>query len=346
MIVVNLGGYLCDKWGRAKSAVTGSCIAATGVFIGLIFDRPESAITAGLLVNAGAGLFYPGNAGLFSDARPAAGVSHIPLYKKVSRYNIGWGSGNLAGFGLGMLLSGFPFRVGWGACVAILLVPAAVLQQYFRLPSHAASTDADRAPHPALPLLRLMGRVTIFFFNLCHWSYIGLLENCFVHDGMLDSLAHRLAVQLLFCYCLGYVCCFLVLERWDGWVLKPWNLLKVQLFFVVGAIALAVSAYQNFVVEWLWAIIAYVMGVGYAGGYSGSLYYSLRLPEAVGRASAVHETYVGCGASVGPALGGAFVSLVGGQNLVSLAIWVTAISAFCCLGEACIIPRATKLGAA
>lgn len=94
------GGRLSDRWGRARTAILGAGIALAAAVIALVVATPLAALVAIMLGCAGTAFFFPGNVGLFSDARSPDGATAPALHVKVSRYNLGWSGGNIAGFGL------------------------------------------------------------------------------------------------------------------------------------------------------------------------------------------------------------------------------------------------------
>src|SRR5690349_11714109 len=96
--LVGQGGRLAEHWGRARASMAGACLGAAGALCTLLAPGPLAALAGTMACFAGSAFFYPGCAGLFSDYEPPAGSGPEPLHRKISGYNLGWSSGNLAGF--------------------------------------------------------------------------------------------------------------------------------------------------------------------------------------------------------------------------------------------------------
>ena len=87
-----------------------------------------------------------------------------------------------------------------------------------------------------------------------------------------------------------------------------------------------------------------LFGSAYGSSYVGSIYYSLRLPDGVGRAAAWHETFIGMGNTMGPLLAGCFMTyLVSG--IIGLSIFLVICAIISALVQFVLIPGAARLGA-
>lgn len=297
-ISVSTGGRLADTWGRTRTAIVGASIVALGAGVGCV-PHPCAAAAATILGFLGCALFFPGNAGLFSDAKGPATAAAVPLHAKVSRYNLGWSLGNVLGFGGAFLLAGQAPWVGFAAAILLCLVPIVVLSRWWHLPPRPPSPDGDRAPHPALPLLKRMGRVSLMCYALVGMSVISLLETTLARTpGVADP--HGLATAALAAYAVGYVLMFALLGQWSGWVLRPGRLMALQVFLPLAAAAVAWQADSPGIVSL--GVVGLLLGFAYGAVYTSSIYYSLRLPEGAARAAGLHETFLGIGSTVGPLL--------------------------------------------
>jgi predicted MFS family arabinose efflux permease len=343
--VVAQGGRLSDAWGRARTAILGASICACGAALALIADAAWSALAAAILGCAGSAFFFPGNVGLFSDARTADGASSLPLHVKVSRYNLGWSGGNIVGFGLAWALSSLPSRVGWSLYLLAALVAAVVLWRWRSLPPQPPRADGDRSPHPALNRLIWMGRGALLVYCLLGMAFISLLTRALKSEGMDATAAQAASTAALFCYAIGYFATFLVLGLWSGWVLRPWRLLALQVPVALAALAVLWLGLGATVQPLALSAAALLLGVGFAATYTGSIYYSMRLPEGAARAAALHETALGIGSTAGPLLCGAFMSLAADGALAALGIWMVLVSAVVLAMQALAIPGAARLGA-
>lgn len=343
--LVAQGGRLSDRWGRARTAVTGASVCVAGAGIALLTAAPWAALVATILGCAGSALFFPGNVGLFSDARGEGGRADPPLHVKVSRYNLGWSGGNILGFGLAWLLSGLSPRIGWMLVLAAAAVCIAVLWRWRSLPRQELKAEGDRAPHPALGRLTWMGRAALLTYCLLGMAFISLLTRALRTAGLDDAQAQGASTAALFAYAIGYFSTFVLLGAWSGWVLRPWRLLALQAPILVAAGGLLWLGLGG--VPPVAALCAggLLLGVGFGAVYTGSIYYSMRLPEGAARAAALHETALGIGSTAGPLLCGAYMSVAADGALGALGAWMLGIAALTIGLQAVIIPGAVRRGA-
>ena len=326
--LVGFGGRLADGWGRARTAISGAMIAIVGAMVALFGGSAWASVFGTIICFAGSALFFPGNAGLFSDAKTSGG-GHVPLHTKVSRYNLGWSGGNLCGFGLAWILSDGPVGRGYWFAGAGFAVIATVMLRWWALPAQAPSTSSDRADHPALKLLTRMGRVGLLLYCLVGMALMSLLENTLV-EHLDPHSAHRVATAALVAYAAGYFIGFLVLGAWSGWVMRPWRLFAITIGMLLAAGGFVICGVSNVVQVAPLAGCGFLLGIAFAAVYTASLYYSMRLPTGAARAAGLHETYLGVGATLGPLACGLFLS--GWSNaLMGLGVYI-ALGAVLVLG--------------
>lgn len=342
--LVAQGGRLSDRWGRARTAVLGASISAAGAALALAVALPWAALAAVVLVFAGSAFFFPGNVGLFSDARGDGGACP-PLHAKVSRYNLGWSGGNLAGFGLAFALSQVSPRWGWALVLAAALAAIATLWRWRALPVSPPRAEGDRSGHPALGRLMWMGRAALLLYCLLGMAFIGLLTRALKGEGLEAAAAQAAANAALFCYAAGYFAMFVVLGAWPGWILRPWRLLAVQAPIVAAALAVLWLGHGPVPATPLLCAVSLLLGLGFGAVYTGSIYYSLRLPAGAARAAALHETALGIGSTAGPLLCGAFMSVAADGALGALGLWLVLVAAAVIAMQAAVIPGAARLGA-
>jgi MFS family permease len=342
--LVFFGGRLADHWGRARSGILGAGIGLAGAITALLNEGPTGALAAAMCGMAGAAMFFPGSAGLFSDAASVAGGEPPPLHRKVRRYNLGWAAGNLASFvGVGLLLTQ-PREVAYSIAAASFIIVGVVLWRWRNLPPAPPAPSGDRSPHPALARLTVMYRVNLFVGCIIGMALMTQLTKAFVDSGVAQDAAGSLVSSALAGYSCGYILMFLLLGQWTGWILKPIVLWLCQGGFLLGALGLlALSSWGHYPL--LLAIVCGVLfGSGYGAAYVGSIYYSLRLPHGAGRAAGWHETFIGMGNTMGPLLAGIFLSYaLPGISGLGTFLLIAAVSMLVIQGA--MIPAARRLGA-
>lgn len=341
--LVFIGGRLADHWGRARSGILGAGIGLCGSITAILVPGATGAVAAAMCGMAGAAMFFPGSAGLFSDAASAAGGPPPALHRKIRRYNLGWAAGNLASFiGFG-LLAGAPRELAYGIAAVSFIAVAMSLWRWRNLPPLPPAPSGDRSPHPALPRLTVMYRVNLFVGCIIGMALMTQLPKGFDASVTVEQ-ATRLASAALSGYASCYILMFMLLGQWTGWVLKPQVLWLCQAGFLFGSAGLlALASWGEFP---LLAVAACggLIGSGYGAAYVGSIYYSLRLPTGVGRAAGWHETFIGMGNTMGPLLAGLFMSFVC-RGITGLAIFLLLAAVAMSLIQALMIPGARRLGA-
>jgi MFS family permease len=341
--LVFIGGRLADQWGRARSGILGAGIGLCGSIAALIEPGPVGALAAAMCGMAGAAMFFPGSAGLFSDAASAVGGPPPALHRKIRRYNLGWAAGNLASFiGFG-LLAGAPREVAYVIAAVSFITVGACLWDWRNLPPRPQEPSGDRSPHAALPRLTVMYRVNLFVGCIIGMALMTQLPKGFDASVTVEQ-ATRLASAALSGYASCYILMFLLLGQWTGWVLKPHVLWMCQAGFLLGAAGLLALALWGEFPLLAVAACGGLIGSGYGASYVGSIYYSLRLPDGVGRAAGWHETFIGLGNTSGPLLAGLFMSFVC-RGITGLAIFLLIAAVVMVLIQGVMIPGARRLGA-
>ncbi len=343
--LVAQGGRLSDRWGRARTAVLGGSICLMGAMFALAFATPWSALVATILGCAGSAFFFPGNVGLFSDAKSEPGQQDMPLHVKVSRYNLGWSGGNIIGFGLAWLISTQPAWLGWSLVGLAAATTAIVLWRWRGLPAQPPRAEGDRSPHPALPRLIWMGRAALLCYCMMGMAFISLLTRALKGEGMEDVTAQSASTAALFAYAVGYFATFALLGAWNGWVMRPWRLLVLQAPIILAALAVLALGVGGTPAMWALGGAGLLLGIGFGAVYTGSIYYSMRLPEGAARGASLHETALGIGSTAGPLLCGFFMTIAADGALGALGIWLVVIAAVTLALQAVMIPGAIRQGA-
>lgn len=308
-LIVGIGGRLADGWGRARTAVAGAVITGGGALLAFAVADPLAAAAGTVICFGGAGIFFPGNVGLFSDAAGNGG-GEVPLHQKVSRYNLGWSSGNLSGFVIAWTLSLTVGSARWGYLIALggCVVIVFSLLRWWSLAPRQQVASGDRGDHPALKALIRMGRVSLLLYCLVGMALIALFENTLART-VPAAQAHTTATAALVLYALGYFLTFAVLGWWGGWVMRPWRLFAISLVMPLAALGFIACGLAGVSGPLPFAVCTFALGVSFGAVYTSSIYYSLRLPHGAARAASLHETYLGVGSTIGPTLCGGFLML-------------------------------------
>jgi hypothetical protein len=304
--VVAQGGRLADTWGRARTALLGAAVCLGAGLLGALVAHPIAAAAAAMLGFLGTAFFFPGNAGLFSDAGTGADGQQVALHVKVSRYNLGWSSGNVVGFGTGWALSALVPGYGFAVAAGFFALIIGILWRWRSLPPQPPAAAGDRADHPALGRLILTGRVGLLLFCLLGMSVISLLTTTLTNTMSPDE-ARSVGTAGLTAYALGYVSMFAVLGAWSGWVMRPWRLTLLMLALPVAAAGLLWVGRGGHPSIANVMPCTFLLGLAYGAAYTASLYYSMRLPHGAARAASLHETFLGIGSMIGPLLCAAFL---------------------------------------
>ncbi len=339
LVCVGIGGRLADRWGRARTAVVGASLAALGA--ALAMTGSAAATAAGVIVVfGGISMFFPGNAGLISDAGSATGSGPAaPLHVKVSRYNLGWSAGNLTGFAiaLGMALAGYPLACSFAIAAALFAAMALRYLPWWNLPTRPPPPEGDRAPVPEGQAFTFLGRTSLALYACASIVLLGLTEVVLSRQVGAEQ-ARSWASAMLCVYAASYLSGFVVLGWWSGWIMRPWKLTALQAGLgVLAMVCIVTGAAPS--LPWM-MVGAVAAGIGYSAAYTSSIYYSLRDPANPGAAASRHEQYLGAGSMVGPLVAPWFMGLIGGSapGLVGFGWYLAAVLAVLLLWQAIRIP--------
>jgi len=127
--------------------------------------------------------------------------------------------------------------------------------------------------------------------------------------------------------------------------MRPWRLLAVQMPIAVAAVVVLVLGIGGIPPMAALCAAGLLLGIGFGAVYTGSIYYSMRLPEGAARGAALHETALGLGSTAGPLLCGMFMSVAADGALAALGSWMLGIAALTLALQAVLIPGAVRQGA-
>ena len=166
-----------------------------------------------------------------------------------------------------------------------------------------------------------------------------------------EPLVRRLQGWYTVAYSGGYILVFALLGAWTGWILRPGRMLVLQSGLVIGTGLLAWWSWTAPVPNWGLSLCGLLVGIGFGHTYTGSLYYSMRLPVGASRAAGLHETFLGVGNTIGPILGGAVCQLAltqsgPGRMLPALALLACACFAAVLVLQAALWQRLSRAPAA
>ncbi len=306
---VAAAGRLADRWGRPRTAMVGATIGAIAIAVPVLWPTPVAAVVAVLLSQGAQAVFFPANAGLFAEVPSAA-----PLHQRVSRYNLGWSSGCFLGFILAGVLAELPARASFALCAGLYLLVVLLLWRWRALPAgQRASTMPVESPHPALAAFARMHRWSLLLACVGGFALITQFARAVAPVDLppaeAEPVVRRLQGWYTVAYSGGYILVFALLGAWTGWILRPGRMLALQSGLVIGTGLLAWWSWSGEVPTWGLSLCGALVGIGFGHTYTGSLYYSLRLPVGASRAAGLHETFLGVGNTIGPILGGAVCQL-------------------------------------
>ena len=190
------GGRLADHWGRARTAVLGNAISLTGCIVALATGSAGVALAATWMTVGGAAMFFPGCAGLFSDAEAAGEARPLALHVKISGYNLGWSSGALIGFCTALAIATAPMAIGYSLMAVAFIGSAAQMLRFQKLPPRPPAAVGDRSPHPAIPWLIIMHRLNVVLAAGIGMSLIGMLDQV-LREHLAGDAAVRISRMVL-----------------------------------------------------------------------------------------------------------------------------------------------------
>ena len=300
-----LGGRFAQRYGYFKALRFGF----SGMALALLFGSALPYMWAQMLVlaswTAAMSFTWPGLEALICE-----GESPDRLSQMVGRYNGVWaGTAAVAYFTGGALFERLGVRSIYWLPIGIHLLQLGTLAWLSRHVSsvHPASTASGEPPLHAPDPAALPQPVSPKTFMRMAWfanPFAYIVINTVV--AVMPQVAAKFGLSPtetgLFCslWLFLRLAAFVLLWQWSGW--------HYRFRWLLGAfIGLIVSFATMLLAEKLWLVIASQIFMGPAVGflYYSSLFYSMDVGETKGEHGGFHESALGLGIFVGPAIGAA-----------------------------------------
>lgn len=254
-----------------------------------------------LLVGLTAGSVAPSLQAWMGDAAPAG-----RLVRSLSRFNVAWSMGLLAGtVGSGALFTlhpSVPFAAAAGVALVIALVVARVPAARAGQPAPAAPGSDDGHPAHAAAFFQRSGWASVF----AAFFIFGGIQSLFPKVGVDGGLSPLGISLLLGSISLARTATFYLLGRTGWWLYRETVLIGS---LIAGGLALVVSVFDPNPL--LWFVAFAVVGMMQGMCFTSSLYYSLHAPGPRGRRSGVNEFALSAGATAGALIAGAVSQALG-----------------------------------
>jgi len=258
----------------------------------------------------------------------SAGQTPRRAAASVGQFNIAWSCSVVPAVAMG----------GWlieAWAPSLFLFPAllnlGVLVLIMRLPSRPIHLPDD---HPTQPTDNQRVRIRSLLFS-SRWLLFASFTLLFLITPLLPYLFRRLgfspgpATAMVSLIDLGRFAAFIVLHRYIGWHGRASLLIWTAALLPVGFLMMLTSNHLPLI------LLGEVL-FGVAGGmtYYAALYYAMVMKNAAVQAGGAHESLIGSGLMVGPAIGLAGVYLSSAANTDSTAMVATVVPfiAICTVG--------------
>jgi len=297
-------GKFAQRRGYFTALKTGFVIMAVALAAGLelspLWKSPWAEVATAIVVTIGMCFIWPTLEAFVSEGETAE-----QLPRMVGIYNVVWAlTAALAYFTGGSLIHIFGYRIIFALPLAIVLGMFALT---FWLQGHAAEMARDsletaghepRKPHqPASPQAKVFLRMA-WLAN--PFAYIAIQTLIAVIPGIAAKF-HLSPMAAGFACTLWYfvrVAAFVALWHWPGWHYRfQW--------LTASFVALVVSFATIFMAPNLVVLVVAQIFLGGAIGlmYYSSLFYSMDAGDTKGEHGGIHESAIGMGNCIGPAIG-------------------------------------------
>lgn len=298
-------GRVVEGLRRRLALTSRATLAATITLLALLCPVPLLAESAGLgrvaiwpmifLYSAASGLLWP-----LIESYVSGGRSGPDLRRAIGRWNVVWSAAVLLAFwAMAPLMATSPLAI-----VALLgLVQGASALLVLRLPSDPPLHDHETAePHPPI-----YTHLLTTFRLLLPTSYLVL---CTLGPYLPEAVARMgvpaaWATPLASVWLAARVATFVVMGRLKGWHGRWLPAVQGAVLMLVGfgVCILAPRVADGWTGLGVLAAGLACFGTGMATIYSAALYYAMAVGRAAVGAGGTHETLIGLGYTVGPALG-------------------------------------------
>lgn len=307
-------GRLSDRVGQDRLMALGPLVCGLATLSTLSIPKLEWLFVVSALMGLGSALFWPA-----MEAKVAEGADDEELGRHLSRFNVAWSSGNASGtFLTGILLgrsASLPFCV---ASAALLLLTIRLAHLYvLRKKAERGAEPPVRAeaqtPREETVAFLYMARLANFAVAFSVASIRWLFPKLAVTLGMTEAMIGVLLGMLLG----GQALAFLAM----GWI-RRWQ-------YAFGAVLAAlILPLLGLALAWSgtnamgFGAAFFAIGLGGGMAFTLSLFYSVHGSPARGSNAGLHEAIMGCGAMLGPLLGGVVARQVAlrATNLLNTAL--------------------------
>lgn len=305
------GGRFAQRFGYFTAMKAGFGGLAVCLALGVLVPTLPAALLVYVGYMAAACFTWPALEALVSD-----GVGDGLLPKNIGIYNVVWSAASAAVYFVGGTLYEtlghdsifwLPALVHGGLCLMVLRLGKRLVHTTSRVPSAAA-------PQYSLEPSELARSVSPQTFLRMVWlaipfSYIGITTVIAIIPVLATTLGLSTSQAGLFCSIWMFVRLgtFLVLWQWTGW--------HYRFRWLVGAFVGMTAGYSLLLLSTNLGLLVgaqVIFGVSVGLIYYSSLFYSMDIGETKGEHGGLHESMIGAGMCLGPAVGALSLCLAPG----------------------------------
>jgi predicted MFS family arabinose efflux permease len=294
-------GRFAHRCGNFLALKIGFVVMAGGLFAGAQLHSMAGEIIAACVVNLGMCFIWPVLEALVSEGEAPAHVPHA-----VGIYNITWAVSNATAFFIGgTLIEKFGYHSIFYVPLVLILVQLAIVfwaqKIHGQIPqgkieNNSPASAADRPSSKKAKLFQRMAWLSNPFAYIAINTLIAVLPGIAAKFQLSTSLAGFVCSL----WCFARVGAFVVLWRWTAWHYKfRWLAGAFALLTISFALILIIPDFKML----LLAQIFFGLAIGLI--YYSSLFYAMDASETKSEHGGIHESAIGAGNCLGPAVGAA-----------------------------------------